>query len=259
MQAGPQLESFLIFVLMRVFTWLFLCLFLWSACRTVEDDFLPTDQSDYFPLALGQERIYELDSIVFDLNAAQRIDSAHLFWREVVADTFRDAGGELWYTIERYQRQADTLPWVFSQTLAASRENGRAFWLENNLKFVKLVFPFDEFTFWDGNAYIPQGVEITVGGETLKAFDDWSYGVDHLAEADTLQSKIYEQVAFIREAESENLISLRLAESRYARGVGLIYRAWTILDTQVLDEAIPWEEKAEKGFVLKQWLIATNF
>ncbi len=244
---------------MRASVWLFLCIFFCSACRTVEDDFLLEDQSDYFPLVVGQERIYELDSVVFDLNAAQVIDSAHLFWREVVADTFRDAEGALWYTIERYQRKADTLPWVFSRTLAASQEAGRALWLENNLKFVKLVFPFDEFTFWDGNAYIPQGVNITIGGETLKAFDDWDYRIEQLLEADTLGSLVYPDVVVVREADSENLISLRRAESRYARAKGLVYRSWTILDTQVLDEVIPWEEKAEKGFILKQWLIATNF
>ncbi len=235
-----------------------LAFFLWS-CKPQPDDFLPEDQSDYFPLAIGQERVYEVDSIVFDLNAAQRVDTAHFFWKEVVSDTFRDAAEALWYTVERYRRDADTLPWVFVQQMAASQSEGRALWQEDNLRFIKLVFPFDEFTFWDGNAYIPQGADIVVGGETLEAFDNWSYRIEALMETDTVQNRIYGQVVRVREAAEENLISLRQAQSRYARGIGLIRREWTILDTQQLDESIPWEEKAEKGFILRQWLIDTNF
>ncbi len=225
----------------------------------VPDDFQQENQSDFFPLAIGQERIYEVDSIVFDLNAAQRIDSVSFFWKEVVSDTFRDAGEVLWYAIERYRRDADTLPWVFEEVVAASLQAARALWQENNLRFVKLVFPFDEFTYWDGHVYIPQGTKITVGGETLQAFDDWSYRIDHLAEADTLAGVSYEDVLFVQEADLENLISLRRAESRYARHVGLVYRYWAILDTQILEEDTPWEEKAEKGFILSQRLLATNF
>ncbi len=236
-----------------------LILFVVWSCKPKPDPFQPEDQSDFFPLAIGQERIYELDSIVFDLNAPQRVDTAHFFWKEVVSDTFRDAAEGLWYSVQRYRRDADTLPWAFVESLAAAQDAGRALWQEDNLRFIKLVFPFDEFTFWDGNAYIPQGVNIVVGGETLQAFDNWNYRIESLAEADTIQNRIYGQVVKVREAEDENLISLRQAESYYARGIGLVWRSWSILDTQQLDGEVPWEEKAEKGFILRQWLIETNF
>jgi hypothetical protein len=67
-------------------------------------------------------------------------------------------------------------------------------------------------------------------------------------------------VVTVQNADSENLIELRLAHEKYARGVGLVYRELWILDTQCIEDCIgmTWEQKAEKGFILKQTLIDHN-
>jgi hypothetical protein len=63
-------------------------------------------------------------------------------------------------------------------------------------------------------------------------------------------------VLTVRHADNENLIERRFVEERYARTVGLVEKTVMILDTQCggnLSNCIDlsWEQKAEKGFMLK--------
>ena len=52
----------------------------------------------------------------------------------------------------------------------------------------------------------------------------------------------------------------KLSEEKYAKGVGLIYRAMKILDTQCIIDCqfLEWEDKAEKGYILTQQIIDYN-
>jgi hypothetical protein len=67
-------------------------------------------------------------------------------------------------------------------------------------------------------------------------------------------------VLTVREADSENLIELRRSRVKYAKGIGLVYRELWVLDTQCIEQCDgkPWEEKAEKGFILSQTITAHN-
>ncbi len=89
-------------------------------------------------------------------------------------------------------------------------------------------------------------------------FKGWEYQVLEAGVPDTISGTPFPQVATIRQANMENFIELRFAREKYARGTGLIERELQILDTQQITDTIPWEEKAEKGFILYQRLIESN-
>lgn len=238
------------------------------ACKEVEDPFiLPVVEDDYYyPLALGKYWIYAIDSIIYDYNAPEPVRKAEYMVKEVVVDTFLDLTGRPWYRIERYERMADTLPWAIKQVVAGTIAGDQALRLENDLTFIKLLFPVTPFETWDGNQFFDTSTEINVSGEDIVMFKDWEYQVLSAGMPETLgvetigglvfPEQVFPEVAVIREADSENGIERRYAQEKYARGVGLITRELHILDAKQEDGKVSWEEK--NGFILRQRLVETN-
>ena len=236
-------------------------LFSFQACETVEDPFeLPPDTSqEYYPLEIGRFWEYRVDSIIFDANAAQRVDTAFSGWvREVVVDTFWDLNQHPWYRIERYERADTTELWSIRQVQAATIRGGEALWLENDLTFAKLIFPLQPFVSWNGNKYIDPSTIVFISGESLEMFKGWNYRILSLDVADTIGGNTWPEVVTVENADVDLGIERRFAQEKYARGVGLVERKLEILDTQIVDETLPWTEKAEKGFILHQRLYKTN-
>ena len=73
----------------------------------------------------------------------------------------------------------------------------------------------------------------------------------------------YDDVSLVEGADYENLLNRRLSLEAYARGIGLVYRELEVFETQCqiccggdtgtcLD--LSWREKAEGGFIIRQWL-----
>jgi hypothetical protein len=236
------------------------CLLL-AACKQEADPYASHEGLDYFPLEVGKYVWYEVDSTIFD-PAGDTISVRHskTFVKEEVVDTLTDNLGNLLFRVERYERAADSLPWVVKKVFSQSLQGSQAIRTEDNLRFVKMTFPLRKSERWDGNIHFPDDLIITVEGETLEMFKGWSYkvlGVDEpFAEGDLH----FDEALTVEEANSENLIELRQAKSVYARGIGLVYRELWILDTQCIEPCTgqTWEQKAEKGFILKQRMTKHN-
>ena len=235
-----------------------------QACETMEDPFeLPTDTSpEYFPLEIGRFWEYRVDSIIFNASASQRIDTTFSGWvREVVVDTFLDLGQHPWYRIERFERSDTTLPWTISQVVAATIRDGQALRLENDLTFIKMLFPLKAFARWDGNQAFDPATSIPLPGGLIEMFKGWEYQVLSVDMPDVVDGSNYQEVTTILNADKDFDYELRYAQEKYARGIGLIERELEILDTQdtlavFLD--LPWVEKAANGFILHQKLVKTN-
>ncbi|MBK7407663.1 MAG: hypothetical protein IPL49_15190 [Saprospirales bacterium] len=231
-----------------------------TACKEVEDPFqLPeTEDAEYYPLEVGKYWVYVVDSTIFDKNAPQPILTSRTFVKEEVIDTFLDLTGRPWYRIERFERVSDTLPWTIQQVVAATISGNEALRTENDLTFIKLLFPASQYKKWDGNKLFDPFTWVDISGETLQMFRDWEYQVLSTGISDTINGQIYSEVATIKNADKDLGEIYRFAQEKYARNVGLVARELWILDTQVFEDSIPWLEKAEKGFILNQRLIETN-
>lgn len=229
---------------------LFLLVALAFGCKEVKDPFqLPEyDDVPYYPLEVGRFWEYEVDSTIYD--PIEPLYSSTTLVREEVVDTFLDLQNHTWYRIERFERVSDTLPWEIKQVVAATIRGNEALRLENDLTFVKLLFPLTPFKSWNGNKYFDPFTVVFISAEPVEMFKYWDYR--GLATADP------NRVA-IQQADSENLLERRYALEKYARDTGLIYRELEILDdTLTLDQSIPWDQKAQRGFKLKQTLLKTN-
>lgn len=248
---------------MKNILWLLFIGFVLSllSCEKTPDNFILGDEGyDYFPLEVGKYIIYDVDSTVYDPTGDTSVYSSKTIVKEVVTDTLRDNAGNLLYKLERFERSAGTLPWQVKKVFTASVQGDQAIVKEDNLRFIKLTFPVRKNESWNGNVFFDPSLVVTVAGESLEMFKSWSYKVENTGTAVTIGDFDFENVTTVREADSENLIELRVSRSQYARGIGLVYRELWILDTQCIEDCQgkTWEEKAEKGFIVKQTIIGHN-
>ncbi|MEM9921756.1 MAG: hypothetical protein AAF990_26875 [Bacteroidota bacterium] len=231
------------------------------ACNenTNVEDFEVDPKFEYFPLEVGKYLIYQVDSVVYDtLVNGIVVNETTSFVRERITDTLRDNSGRLVYRIERSYRAQDTLPWEIRDIWVSLRTNDQAERVEENLRFIKMVFPLIDGVSWNGNLFIDETTSIPIAGESVEIFKDWFYEVRGVDQAEQIGDQSYDNITTIVQADSENLIELRFAQEKYARGIGLVYKEMRILDTQKISEATPWENKAQKGFTMIQRLIEHN-
>ena len=211
--------------------------------------------SEYFPLEIGNTWIYEIDSIVYD-NKGTKIDTIKHIVKEFISETFEDNSGNTNYLIERYNKSATG--WDISNVWAAYKNNKQAVRKEDNLIFIKMVFPVKKDVDWDGNAYFDsENTIISIAGEPIKMYEYWNYKYISTGTTEDIGANQYNDVATVEQVNYENSIEKRYSIEKYAKGTGLIYKNTVILNTQKIDQPnTPWEDKAEEGFILTQKLIS---
>lgn len=253
----------------RLLSLLFLFLLALTACDEEPDTF-PADLGyAYYPLEVGQTRVYQVDSIIYDVaTGGISADSSSSFLREVVTEVRENERGDSVYTIQRSYRDSVGRPWqplkVFTETF--ERQENRIIRTEDNLQFIQMVFPVRENRDWNGNVFFDEFVTVSVGGESVEMFKGWDYEYERTDLDTSFLGTSYSEVVHLVKADTDpfNLIETRQADEYYAPGVGLIARDLEILDTQceaccnfdnLLCLDLPWSQKAEKGFVLRQRLV----
>ncbi len=245
-------------------------LLLLLGCNQSEVEELTGDYGyEYYPLEVGREYLYEVDSVIFREGPSGPVaDSSRTLVLERIVDTLTDNTGATLYRVERYERRSPAEPWQIRKVTTAARSARQAFRTEDNLRFVALVFPLRTGVEWDGNRYIPDGVFFEGSSRPVDLFKGWRSEVQSVDVPGSVGNLAFDAVSTVSLANAENAIEYRRATEQYARGVGLIYREWTVLDTQcryccggdigAACQALPWEEKAENGFILRQRLLDYN-
>ena len=234
--------------------------------QTIDPAPFDVSQLAYYPLKSGHYIVYRVDSLVFDPAAGGGTtrDSSTTFVKEMIIDTLPDNTGRLQFIIERYERQSMSDPWVFKFTCSASSADGQAVRTEQNFRFLKMLFPMDKRSAWDGNLWIDKNREIEIAGERMRPFVNWSYEVDSIDIPSVIGGFPFDSTLVITEADDNNAIERRFSRAWYAKNVGLVQWEQWILDSQYCNQTPtptdcatkPWELKAEKGYILRQVVLA---
>ena len=212
---------------------------------------------EYFPLEVGRTWIYASDSIVFDESMA-RIDTLSGFLREIISEQLEDGS----YVIERSFKREFNQAWQVTDVWNARMEDTYVVRVEENIPFIRLVFPPNMNTSWNGNALFDNSIEIVVAGEPLEPYYNWEYKIVENEELISLDTLNFENVITVSEVDlDDEFLERRFSEAKYAPDVGLIQRKMEILDCdgsgrQDCPEGIPWSERANRGFIFTQSLIA---
>jgi len=250
-------------------------LFLWIliasalGCNSSLED--PVDAAsygyDYYPLIVGQYRIYQVDSMQFDIGTGDLPvrDSATFYLREEVKEVWQDpTGGDL-YRIERYRSDHPDGPWEIWDVVTRSRTTNQGYYTENNIRLINLIFPLTPGIRWNGTSFIDDRILVLVRGESIEMYKDWDFEVLEVGSKESIGDLSFPEVATIRQVDSENIIEKRYSLEKYAKGVGLVFREREIVDSYCKYQGINdscigknWIEKAGRGFFSRETLIAHN-
>lgn len=250
------MRQFLIFIIIALF---------FTACSKRETgDFNAVYSYQYFPLEIGKSVTYAVDSIVFDTDGSGGFlaDTTSFFVKEILADTFRDAAGNLTYRLERFERPDATSIWNLSRVWSAQRVDNQSIRTEENLRYLKLIHPIDRRSEWDGLVYIDEEQLIEIAGEPLDLFKGWLTEVDTIDKQRMIGNFVFDSTLVLREADYDDKVDRRFSKEIYAKHIGLVYKEQHLLHSKCADEGDlapcankPWEEIAGKGFILKQVVI----
>ncbi len=178
----------------------------------------------YFPLQTGRYIIYDVDSIGYWGFADSVIVRSYQI-REEIDSPYVDASGQKAYRLVRSYRKSQNDPWVITDVWSAMRTATTAEKVEENLRFIKQVFPISEGRRWYGNAYIN-----TDSPHTWLA--GWVYKYEQVHTPSTIGNFYFDSTITVVQRDMENAIEKMYFEEKYARRVGLIYKVEEHLLTQ---------------------------
>jgi hypothetical protein len=229
-----------------------------SACTEEPDNFVTDFGYNYSPISLGQERIYQIDSFIFDevVGDVTAIDTSTTWIRDRVQEVFPGANGDSTFRVERSISLDSMITWDFvtNYTIVFTRLNFQV--NIENVRTIDLVFPVRTGQVWDPTVYISDDFTAPIAGEEIEIFKNWSGRIRETGFQESIGSFIFPDVARIELADEENAIELRQVTDWYARDIGLVRREMQILNTQQVGaDTLSWIEKAEEGFILQQTLV----
>lgn len=175
---------------------------------------------DYYPLEIGQYRVYNVTDIRFSSNIG---DTTRFQLRERVDTSFHDQTGQLVYKVIRSIRPNYRAEWLDDSVIIVNKTERMVLISKDNTKYVKMVFPVSGNKKWEMDAYNSKVV------------------VDSVAKLYVIkQQYIYENIDqpfAVNGVEFSNTVTVkpvvpdivgRLDDRReiYSRNIGLVYRIY---------------------------------
>jgi len=170
---------------------------------------------DYYPNKVGNYIIYQVDSIVYD-DFTGTVDTFAYQLKELIESDFIDNQERNTQRIERYNKANDTLPWILKDVWYANRTNTTAEKVEENVRYIKLIFPVKLRQEWNGNTFNFFEPEIYKYSDLYKSFD-----------ANSLH---FDSTITVIQKEELNLILDDYAIEIFAKNVGLVYKKYRHLE-----------------------------
>jgi len=214
-----------------------------ASCKKNQAPYTINYQYNYYPLDSGHYVIYNVDSILFSYNGFYTRDTVHYQWKELIADTFYDNQNRVNYRLECYRRPDSTYPWSINRVWYAVRTTTNLQIQEDDIRFVKLVFPPQLNEGWNGNEYVP----ITNNSsDPYSIYQNWNYFYENVDTTYSLNGNTVNNALIVSEVNQANLINKTVRTEAYAPGIGLVYEKWEGLNKQ--NVILGWDSGAENGF-----------
>ncbi|MCX6271934.1 MAG: hypothetical protein NTU44_12070 [Bacteroidetes bacterium] len=160
----------------------------------------------FFPLKLGQWIEYDVDSINID---GVNTDTTSWVVRETIDTSFLDNTGQQTFLIHRTWRHADSLEWpAYYKVWSATVNENQAEKVEDNIRYIKLVFPVEDGKTWNGNSLNNLGVQ------------DYQYHVLPIETKNSGQS--FFNTVIVLHQDQTTLISKDYEDEMYARSFGMV-------------------------------------
>ena len=184
------------------------CIFFFSCSK--KEEVIPTDLGyDYAGLEVGKYVVYNVDSFYYD-NFTETIDTSYFKIKEVVDSKFTDLEGDEAFKIIRYRKENDTTAWELIDVWNSKITSTNFQKVEENIRFVKLIFPVKKNKTWNGNS--------------MNNMASMEYEYTAVDNAEVIGGNNLNGVLTVLQYEFNPLIEENLFEEKYAKGVGLVYK-----------------------------------
>lgn len=164
---------------------------------------------DYFPGVVGSYIEYNAIEIIHDDVVAIH-DTSRYQLKELIAEEIIDLEGRPAFRIERYKRDSSHHVWQIADVWTATKTAQHLEKVEENVKYLRLLFAAREGERWDGNA--------------ANVHPELSYEYLSVDESQLVDGVMFENVAHIEHGRDYNAISMIHSEEKYAKHVGLIHK-----------------------------------
>ena len=186
-----------------------------TACSKEEENQQIDLGYDYFPTTIGHFIEYEVDSITYDLEGEH--DTTHYFVREVIESEIIDALKEPALRIERFKKDSLEHAWELADIWSAKRTSNNAQRIEEDKRYIRLVFPLTSSAQWDGNA--------------LNSEDEWTHSYSQIGGVNAYGDMSFSNTVTVLQRDFKSLIDDQYAYEVYAPEVGLIEKYFRVLET----------------------------
>jgi len=184
----------------------FITLFMYSCQKETNEDVVDAGFS-FYPYSVGSWVVFSVDSTYYDDFTHTQYDY-HFLLKEYFESIFVDDEGRPNMRIERYVKMSDTSDWYLRDVWYVHVNSFRVEKVEENIRFVRLIFPVKENATWDGNAM-----------NTLEEQKYQYTRVNYPYSVDTLH---FDSTATVIQQKVTNLLEEKDQYEVYARHVGLI-------------------------------------
>ncbi|MFZ9662076.1 MAG: hypothetical protein ACO29O_09380 [Chitinophagaceae bacterium] len=182
--------------------------------------------SSYYPMEVGKYITYKLDSTVYiNLNTIKTTKSYIV--QDKIDEIFKDNLGRDAFKIRRKIRSnADTTLWIDNATFVVIPSEKNIEYIDNNLRFIKLVNPVNEIISWKGNAFIDGFTS------QLRFYDNWDYIYENIGTPFSINQTTYPETITVNQVNridgdpsTKNFYyAITRSQEVYAKGIGLIYK-----------------------------------
>lgn len=176
--------------------------------------------ADYFPLRKGFYQVYTVHERIYELQV--EIKNLTYQLKTEVVDSFINQEAGYTYTIHRSKRNTSTDPWEFQQVWSARMNTANVVVSEENVPFVKIVFPAVENRHWDGNAFNSLPADEYILTEAGKSYE--------LSTGEAVGNYIQ-----IVQEDSGDLFNVNKRQEFYVRNIGLVQAE--IMDIEYCSDA----------------------
>lgn len=191
----------------------FISLIIQSCKDTNDSDENLVPGYSYFPMQVGDSLIYDVQVYDKDLN---EVDSSYQLL-ERVESAFEDNEGRPTFRLERYVRTDESAPWSIFKVWTANLTISSAEKKEDNVIYIKLVFPLKDNVEWNGN------------NKNIYANDDdlEDYRMTSLNVPLSLGTLSFDSSLTVTQLNLDNILDSRYYIEKYAAGIGMVYKEQT--------------------------------
>ncbi len=162
----------------------------------------------FYPLDAGTFIIYDVEKINYRITG--EIDTIKYYLKEAVVDSFLNEENNYTFLLHRSVRTKGN-DWRLDSVWTARKTSYQAITVENNIPFIKLIFPFKEKVSWDGNS--------------LNTLEEEIYTMENVNQPITFNNQTFNNsVTIIQKDNQDSIIFLERRKEIYAHEIGLVYK-----------------------------------